>query len=1802
MAIYTPNKGSDANSESCSLRVVVFGNEFPNEDLQSHFRRLYTISKDRNHSLLARFINEATYAVKQETSVLSTELKRMIPSFQTILEWSEDAKLREGLLYHETISYDKEECVSTSIAGLGIGVLSSTAVSLSPTLANLPQVGADAVRLAFRLGVHVLGISETLEARDLTAQPASWAYVVQNVDEATAQQELDLFFDQAKSSTSNKIFISAMNQTSVTVSGPPSRLKVLFNKSALFRTSRFIPLPVYGGLCHAPHIYSAKNTESIVQGCSFHPVTENSLPVFPVYSTSTGIPFLAKTATEAFSCVVSELLTKSICWDNVTRGLSDRINCTEASAAAVDYFGNSLCVHDLEVALKKVLNESQVTLTNILAVNSASASPREFKPRGAGVSKLAIVGMSCRLPGGADDTEKFWDILAKGLDVSRKIPADRFDIDTHYDPTGKQMNKSMTQYGCFIDEPGLFDAPFFNMSPRESQTVDPQMRLSLVTAYEALEQAGFVGNRTDSTKLERVGTFYGQAADDYREVNQGQEVGTYYIPGGCRAFGPGRINYFFKFAGPSYSIDTACSSGLAAIEVACQSLWNGAVDTAVAGGVNVLTNPDGFAGLCHGHFLTKGHNACKTWDSTADGYCRADGIGSVVIKRLQDAEADNDNILGVILGAGTNHSAEAVSITHPHAGHQSYLSRQVLRQAGVDAHDVSYVELHGTGTQAGDHEEMQGIMEVYAPLAKRRAADNPLHIGAVKANLGHGESVAGTTALIKVLLMFQKQSIPPHIGIKGEINPKFPKDFAKRNLHIPTSMTPWQRRQDKKLLAVVNNFGAAGGNTTMVLEEGPTRCIQETDPRQTHIVSVSAKTKSSLAGNIERLMEYLDRQPETSLADLSYTTTARRYQHSYRVAMAISNMKDLKKQLTAALDKIDVMKPAAKSGHPTVAFTFTGQGASHKSMNLALYHDVPSFRDHIQNLDSLAQGQGFPSFIPAVDGSYPLDHEHSAVVTQLALVCSEIATAKYWFSLGVKPDVVVGHSLGEYAAMHIAGVTSASDTIFMVGRRAQLLQEKCKSGSHSMVAVRASLEDIKKATSDPSETSFTVACINGPSDTVLSGTRAGVDEVSKKLEQAGFRCTKLDVAFAFHSEQTDAILEDFEDMVKSTVSFHEPKMPVISPLLGKVVFDAKTLNANYVRRATREPVDFISAMQTAQKMSTISDDTIWIEIGPHMVCANFIKKILPSTKLALPSMRRDADNWKTVTETLAALHNSGVDIFWNEFHGPFEKRLRLLHLPTYSWNNKNYWMQYMGDWCLTKGNTFYRPLTSSTSAGSSSSSPSSSSSSSASSLTPAVSTFCTSTVQSIIEERFSGAGGTVVMQSDLMHPDFYDAASGHRMNDCAVVTSSIHADIAYTLADYLLQKLLPASSKTTKANFQDLVVTKGLVGKRDRKSPQLLRVTAQVTDIHTHSVALTWQNVDNDGTVHEAFATAKLTFGNPDEWLSSWSPMAHLIHSRIETLERLVADGTANRLSRAMAYSLFAKNLVDYSEKYRGMQSVVMHGLEGFANVRLTDKESGVWTVPPHFIDSVAHLAGFIMNCSDAINTKDNYCVTPGWKSMQFAKPLTPGARYQSYVKMIPQAEDPTVYLGDVYVLQDSVIVGKVGGIQFRRYPRLLLDRFFSPPDKAATTTKAAASATTAPKPGATKTHLPDAAAQNPIQQKPSAVTTATDTQAASSKPTTTAPAPASAPEAEAEAPASSQPAADTVAAKALVLIAKEAAMDLSQLEDDASFAELGIDSLMSLVIAEKFRIELDVKVGGSLFLDYPTIGDLRKWLEEYYS
>ena len=868
-------------------------------------------------------------------------------------------------------------------------------------------------------------------------------------------------------------------------------------------------------------------------------------------------------------------------------------------------------------------------------------------------------------------------------------------------------------------------------------------RLALVTAYEALEMSGYSPNRTPSTNKKRIGTYYGQASDDWRELNGGQNIGTYAVPGGERAFSNGRINYFFKFSGPSFNIDTACSSGLAAVQAACSALWAGEADTVLAGGLSVITNPDNYCMLGKGHFLSK-TGQCKVWDKDADGYCRADGIGSVVIKRLEDAEADNDNIIATVLGGATNHSSEAVSITHPHVGTQKDNYNQVMDSAGRNPLDVSYIELHGTGTQAGDAVESESVADFFAPLVPRRRNDQRLHLGAVKSNIGHGEAAAGIASFIKSLLVYQKGYLPKHVGIQSEINPIISKDLEKRNCGLTMENTARPRITGKTRVQIVNSFGAHGGNTTLLLEDAPDKSRVGRDPRTTYPVTISAKSKHSLRGNIERTLAFLDENPETDLGDLSYTTCARRIHHSTRVTISASDITQLRKFLHSALDSMGNARPIPTSP-PAVVFAFTGQGSFYKGVSDRLFAHFPYYRQQLIQLDRIAQNFAFPSIVPFIKGT--IDDEASPIVTQLTVVIVQIALARFWALLGIKPSAVIGHSLGEYAALVVAGVISAADAIYLVGRRAQLTLAACKIGSHVMLSVRASREEIESFSNprDPYE----ISCMNGSRDIVISGARDHIDSIQASLKINGIRCTLLDIPFAFHSAQMDPMLESFKKSAQH-VPFKTPSIPIISPLLNDIIFDGKTVNADYLCRASREPVNFVGALEAGEDVGVLDEKTVWIDIGPHPLCTSFVRSYDPRAKV-VSSLRKDEDNFSTLSGSLAAIHAAGISVSFNEYFRPHEKAHHLLNLKAYSWYEKNYWIPYVGTWTLDKAfpNNDKKP-----SLGSLTGSP-----------------LRTSSVQYIVSEEIQDTTGALKAISDLMHPDLLDAINGHRMNNNGVATS-----------------------------------------------------------------------------------------------------------------------------------------------------------------------------------------------------------------------------------------------------------------------------------------------------------------------------------------------------------------------------------------------------------------------------------------------
>ncbi|KAK1965638.1 beta-ketoacyl synthase domain-containing protein [Colletotrichum sublineola] len=1757
----TPSSSSwDHTPEAVSTRLLFFGNEFPSDHIGNLFRVLLRSSTHLKCTQLAHFIDLCNHVLKDEISKLPKRWRDDVPCFDNVLHLIDDDKFRKGplggavegmfliifqigmLIGHHEISSTPYEfgprSVST-LAGLGIGLLSAAAVSAAPHLATLASTGAQAVRVAFRLGIHVYDTSEQLEPQQTDAGDP-WAFVVPGLSAEDVQTELDGYNVKTAAPVLSRIFISAADRTSVTVSGPPTRLRSCLKSSGALRYSNFFPLPVHHGLCHAPHIYHADDVQSVMSG---EPDETDKLPISsPLLSSDTGRPYEADNFHDLLGQLVVEILMHKMHIDNIAKGITAAIEQPPSPGDSQQHL--KLWTFRSSMLLKAIIRsveslcEGRVVVTQHDLVEWSKGEDCEVAhtPRSPKSSKLTVVGMSCRLPGGANDTELFWKLMMDKRDVHTTVPPDRFDLSTHFDPTGQTENATQTPFMNYMENPGHFDAGFFNISPKEAEQMDPMHRLALVTAYEALEMSGYVPNRTRSTAGPRIGTYYGQASDDWRELNASQNIG---------------------------------SSGLAAVNAACSALWAGEVDTALAGGLNVITDPDNFCQLGKGHFLSL-TGQCKVWDEAADGYCRADGVGSVVIKRLDDAFADNDTILATILAANTNLSAEAVSITHPHAPTQADNYKKVTAKAGISPLDVSYVELHGTGTQARDREEARSMSDVFAPAGPgpRRKKENRLRLGAVKSNIGHGEAAAGIASFIKVLIMYQKGAVPPQIGV-AKLNPTLPPDLEERNIGLNWEYSEWSRsNRAAGRLAVVNSFGAHGGNTTVLLADPPDRLVADTDPRSVFPLILSARSKSSIKMNAEALLAWLNGDgSDADIGHLSYTLAARRMHHPFRTGATVKDLAGARHFLSAEVERMTKQPQQISSvplKSPTVGFVFTGQGAFYEGMGGRLYTHCVAFHEAVDRLDLLVQSlhlDGVGSVVPIIEGSVSRD-QISPVASQLAIVLIELALTHYWAALGVKPSMVMGHSLGEFAALAAAGVLSDLDALYLAAERAKLMVSHCVADSHGMLAVRCTPEQLSEHLAGR-ETEYEVACFNGDSGLVISASRARLDLVCGVLTAAGVKSTVLKVPYAFHSEQMNPVVAPFLKLAEHVV-YKAPRIPVISPLLAECIFDSKTLNHNYLGRATREPVDVVGALDAAQELGLVDADTIWIDVGPHMVAGAMVRGIMGPSTAVVASLRRGEDDLAVAASSLTTLHLAGVPICWDEYFRQHERAHRVLHLPAYRWNNKNYWIPYLGTWTLDKAHIKETLKNQQRS------------------LLPGVSIhesrLKTSTIHGIVSEHMNNTTARLVTLSNLLDPAFLEAVEGHRMNN------HVPPRARFSQGQGLSHE-----------SAQHMEILHAQVANSPQDGPQLIQLEATL-NIPARHVQLFLYNVSFDGTrAAEHYGSCEIQFEEPAVWDREWKRVEHLVVQRIESLHRLAGeDGTASRVSKSMAYKLF-KNVVDYADHYRGMQSVVLQGYEAVADVVLDPGERGVWHTPPHWIDSLCHLGGFVMNGSDASDTAGYFYVTPGWESFRLRAAPMSGGKYRSYVRMLPTEDDSKLWAGDVYILQDDAVVGMMGQMKFRQINRILMDRFFSPgsvhhgSSNAVQSTKADHAPATVNARGKAEQRIAtvDKLAPAPapaVKQAQETMTPPVVTSAIASEETT----------------ASKGPSGDSpLVASAIALVSSETGIEASELTPNTTFVQIGVDSLMSLVLVEKFKSQLQIEIKSSLFIECETLGQFKEWLEE---
>ncbi|KAF1811192.1 polyketide synthase [Eremomyces bilateralis CBS 781.70] len=1698
--------------------IYLFGDQTAEYD--AGIRRLL---HDKTQPFLSTFFSQSYQALRQEIGSLTYQKRSEFPRHSSLVELlsrSKEGKANPALetaftcihqlglfiseCNNQKVGFPSES--NTHLLGLCTGLLSAVAVSGAHSVQSLVGIAVETVLLSFRAGLLAADVKERIGCG---TEEGSWSVLVPNVSVAETEALLQQYIESNALPPSVRPYVSAVALKGLTISGSPSTLQAFLQSEGMAARGS-IKSCIYAPY-HAPELYSKEDVDTLLSKMG---AEIGSRPCkFPVISNLTGKSMTAPDLKSAYQMALEECLTAPLRLDKIHEEAPSWLAAENVTKAIVHPIA-TVAAQGLVQAMEKSLE---------VELRRPGAATEDLKGESCtGKSKIAIVGMSGRFPE-ANSTEAFWDLLHQGLDVHQEAPATRWDVKTHVSDDHRK-NTSMTPYGCWIQDAGLFDARFFNMSPREAPQVDPAQRLALLTAYEALEMAGIVPDATPSTQRDRVGVFYGMTSNDWCETNSPQNIDAYFIPGGNRAFTPGRINYYFKFSGPSYSVDTACSSSLAAIHVACNSLWIKDCDTAIAGGTNIMTNPDVTAGLDRGHFLSRTGN-CQTFDDGADGYCRGDGVGTLILKRMEDAIADKDPILGVILSASTNHSAEAESITRPHVGAQTAIFDKLLNETNVDPYDIDYIEMHGTGTQAGDAREMESVLTTFAPTSNRksRSADQSLHLGSAKANVGHGESASGVTALVKLLLMLQKNTIPPHVGIKNKINHNFPTDMEQRNVFIAREAKPWKRDAVRKRRALVNNFSAAGGNSSVLVEDAPL-CVPEggVDRRTVHPVAISAKCADSLTKNIESLIKFLREGGNGwTLPQLSYTTTARRMHHPHRVIVSGTTVDEVRSKLQIALEKGEGL--SRPKGSPNVVFAFTGQGAQHPGMSKDFYNAFSSYRTDIDRYDRICQVNGFPSILPYIL-SENADEEFSPFATQLATTSMQMALVRLWTGFGIFPSAVVGHSLGEYAALNAAGVISEADTIFLVGNRASLLDKLCSRGSHSMLAIK-SKKDACDGLLKQAKFEYEIACLNGPDDTVICGENASVDAIADHLKALNIKATKLNTAYAFHSRQVEPILDSFEDSV-SGVRFHAPAIPVLCPLIGKVVTESGVFSPQYLRRHCREPVDMLSAVREAASLGNITANTTVIEIGPQPVVSGMIRAST-AVKNTLSTMQRNKDPWKILVDSLDWLHAAGADVRWAEYHRDFKSSQAVVPLPAYNWNLQNYWIQYVNDWSLRKGDP---PLVA------------------AAPTPPPMPQFENTCVQKKLLEKKDGKKVQLVFETDLLHPDLAPIVRGHKVNGVSLCTPSVYAEIGLTVGKYLLAQY-KAESQDLFVDVGHMTVEKPLIAKAS--GPQPLRTTVEF-DTSTDRATLRFCTGGEHGEklVEHSHCVLSFTDSTP---LQEYRRNAYLIKSRMSDLKKGVVTGETNRFNCPMAYRIVSA-LAQYDSEYRGVQEVILHSANREATSKVSfakTKVGGTWTCHPCYIDSLGQTGGFVMNANDDVDLDVEVFVNHGWRSMQIFEAIDGSATYQTHVKM-HEAEGGN-WEGDVYVLNDKDDICAIfKGIVLQGVPRRLLDYILAVRDDS----KSAA--------------RPVAAAPSSDAMKISVGTP------------------------EAEGVSHSNAAKEL--AQALNILSEESGVALSDLTDDSKFADMGVDSLLALIVASRFREELGIDLDSSLFVDFGSVKAFKDW------
>ncbi|MEU0536360.1 type I polyketide synthase [Amycolatopsis tolypomycina] len=866
---------------------------------------------------------------------------------------------------------------------------------------------------------------------------------------------------------------------------------------------------------------------------------------------------------------------------------------------------------------------------------------------------IAIVGMSCRYAGGVESPEALWELLASGGDAITGFPADRgWDTEGLLDPDPDRAGTTYVAEGGFLRGVAGFDAGFFGINPREALAMDPQQRLLLEVAWETLERAGIDPETVRGTP---TGVFAGAAPSGYGAGLAGADSGTegYVITGNTGSVLSGRISYTLGLEGPAVTVDTACSSSLVALHLAAQALRSGECSLALAGGVMVIADPAEFVGFSRQRVLAA-DGRCKAFAEAADGMGLAEGAGMVLLERLSDARRHGHRVLALVQGTATNSDGASNGLTAPNGPSQQRVIRAALANAGLSTSDVDAVEAHGTGTALGDPIEAQAILATYG---QERA--EPLWLGSVKSNIGHSQQAAGVAGVIKMVLALQHGKLPATLHVD---EPSSHVDWTAGNVELlrePVEWTPGERPRR----AGVSAFGISGTNAHVILEEAP-EAAEPAEPAARALTGsawvLSARDADALPAQAARLRDFVLARPDLDPADVGFSLATTRTAFDHRAAIT-GDLLDGLEALAAGRSAAGVVTGVAKPVR--IGFVFAGQGSQRAGMGRQLYAASPVFAAAFDEAIALVEAELGVSVREVVLGEGEDDRADQTLYAQTGLFAVEVGLVALLAACGIRPDAVAGHSVGEIAAAHAAGVLTLADAARLVAHRARLMQALPEGGAMAAIEateaeIASDLEGVSLATIEaerpPNLQGVSLAAVNGPTSVVVSGAAEAVERVVERWRARGRRVRRLRVSHAFHSHRMDPVLDDLAE-VAAGLTYADPRVPWAGALTGALV---EAPDAGYWPAQVRQPVRFADAVQTL----TARGVSVFFEIGPDGTLSSMGSGVLPDAAF-IPVLHKDL-----LVTALGAAHVRGVDVDWRAVLSG-----QKIDLPTYAFRHQHFW-------------------------------------------------------------------------------------------------------------------------------------------------------------------------------------------------------------------------------------------------------------------------------------------------------------------------------------------------------------------------------------------------------------------------------------------------------------------------------------------------------------------------------------------------